>query len=154
MPAYAPGGPGGRGILAVTSEAFFKWGANMNAMKQALSSNVPNELRPSARFFYPTSSAHLSQSDFGILFDWLIRRVLKTEMPPERYIKLNARAILQVLREEGYELSETSPADREEDGSKDALATAAASALNGGDWRILDPNGNVLGWKAIDVENK
>jgi len=151
MPCYAAGGPGGRGTLAILSEAFFKWSANTTATKKALASNIDNDSRPSARLFYPTTSAHLSQSDFGILFGWLIKRVLKTEQPPERYIKLNARAILEVLRENGYEVAETSAADREEEeqSSKEGVTTALTKT---GDWKILDPNGGIEGWKVIDMD--
>jgi platelet-activating factor acetylhydrolase len=151
MPCYAAGGPGGRGVLAILSEAFFKWSGNTTATKTALTSNVDGDSRPSPRFFYPTTSAHLSQSDFGILFGWLIKRALKTEQPPERYIKLNARAILEVLRENGYEVAETSAIDREEEvqGSKEVAATSLTKA---GDWKILDANGDIAGWKAINVD--
>merc|ERR1719456_22547 len=154
MPCYAAGGPGGRGTLAILSEAFFKWSANTTATKKALASNIDNDSRPSARLFYPTTSAHLSQSDFGILFGWLIKRVLKTEQPPERYIKLNARAILEVLRENGYEVAETSAADREEEeqSSKEGVTTALTKT---GDWKILDPNGyEVAETSAADREEE
>ena len=137
--------------MAVLSEAFYKWDANTNAMKKTLTSNIVADSRPSPRFFYPTSSAHLSQSDFGILFDWLIKRVLKTEQPAERYIKLNARAILQTLREVGYEVSDTSAKDREED-EQTSVAVATVAPVKTGDWRILDPNGDIPGWKMINVD--
>jgi platelet-activating factor acetylhydrolase len=151
LPCYAPGGPGGRGVLAILSEAFFKWNANMSATKATVTSNVDGDSRPAPRLFYPTTSAHLSQSDFGILFGWLIKRVLKTEQAPERYIKLNARAILEVLRENGYEVAETSALDREEEDqtTTEGVKTALSKA---GDWKILDPNGGIAGWTAINVD--
>ena len=123
----------------------------MTAMKAALTSNVPGDSRPASRFFYPTTSAHLSQSDFGILFSWLIRRVLKTEQSPERYIKLNTRAILEVLRENDFEIGETSLLDREEE-----IHAAEGEAVTGtsklGDWKILDTDGAVPGWVSISVD--
>jgi platelet-activating factor acetylhydrolase len=151
LPCYAPGGPGGRGVLAILSEAFFKWNANMSATKATVTSDVDGDSRPAPRLFYPTTSAHLSQSDFGILFGWLIKRVLKTEQAPERYIKLNARAVLEVLRENGYEVAETSALDREEEDqtTTEGVKTALTKA---GDWKILDPNGGVAGWMAINVD--
>lgn len=151
LPCYAPRGPGGRGVLAILSEAFYKWGANTTATKQAITSNVEGDSRPGPRMFYPTSSAHLSQSDFGILFGWLIKRVLKTEQPPERYIKLNTRAILEVLRETGYEVAETSALDMEEEAEK-SKSDAATSLAKAGDWKILAANGNIDGWKAVNVD--
>jgi platelet-activating factor acetylhydrolase len=151
MPCYAPGGPGGRGVLAILSEAFYKWTGNMSATTMALTSNVPGDSRPAPRFFYPTTSAHLSQSDFGILFGWLIKRVLKTEQPPERYIKLNTRAILEVLRENNYEVAGTSATDQEEElqPGKELLVTGAKHT---GDWKILDINSDIPGWNAINVD--
>ncbi|KIW08964.1 uncharacterized protein PV09_00875 [Verruconis gallopava] len=151
MPGFAPNGPGGRGILAILSEAFFKWQDNLSAMSMALTSNIPGDSRPGPRFFYPTTSAHLSQSDFGILFGWLIKRVLKTEQPPERYIKLNARAILEVLRENNYEVAETSAFDREEE-TEEAKTVPDGGVKKTGDWRILDVDGNIPGWKAINLD--
>jgi platelet-activating factor acetylhydrolase len=151
MPCYTPGGPGGRSILAILSEAFFKWSGNMSATTMALTSDVANDSRPGPRFFYPTTSAHLSQSDFGILFGWLIKRALKTEQPPERYIKLNTRAILEVLRENSYEVAETSAIDREEEAQTSNELTTT-SAKQAGDWKILDVNGEIVGWEVINVD--
>jgi len=136
-------------ILAVLSEAFYKWNGNMSITKTALTSRTPGDSRPGPRFFYPTTSAHLSQSDFGILFPWITSKVLKTEHPPERYVKLNARAILEVLRENGYEVADTSAIDREE--GVEEVATIAGK--KGSDWKILDVNGKVPGWIAVNVDS-
>lgn len=149
MPCYANNGPGGVGILAVLSEAFFKWSGNMSVTTTALTSRTPGDARPGPRFMYPTTSAHLSQSDFGILFPWLTSKLLKTEHPPERYVKLNARAILEVLRENNYEVAETSALDREEEIGE----VSAVEDKKGSDWKILDVNGNVAGWRVINVDS-
>jgi platelet-activating factor acetylhydrolase len=93
----------------------------------------------------------LSQSDFGLLFGWLIKRVLKTEQSPERYIKLNTRAILEVLRENDYEVAETSAIDREEQ-SQPGQKLPMTGTKQTGDWKILDVDGAVTGWKAINVD--
>lgn len=53
--------------------------------------------------FYTQMSQHFNQSDFGVLFPWIAKRVTKAE-EPERVIELNTRAMVQVLRESGIEL--------------------------------------------------
>lgn len=53
--------------------------------------------------FYPQHSQHFSQSDYGILFPWIMKRVAKVE-DPERILLLNVRAMVQVMREAGVEV--------------------------------------------------
>lgn len=148
MPAYAPGGPGGKAILAVLSDAFFKWSGNLNDSRRAL--NPPESFgkrKPATKFFYAPSSAHLSQSDFGVLFPWLIRRVLKVE-EPDRIVKLNVRAILQTLRDNGHVVADTSKADMEE-GAQDVNDASVNSSSTRQDWRILDAKGGIRGWVPV-----
>ena len=57
-------------------------------------------------FFYVDASAHLSQSDFGVLFPWLTKRVFKSDNP-ERVLRLNVRAVLQFLRGNGVPVAGT-----------------------------------------------
>lgn len=147
LPAYAPGGPGGEAILTVLSEAFFKWRGNLNDTRRAL--NPPETVSkrmPSPKFFYPPSSAHLSQSDFGVLFPWLIRRVLKIE-EPERIVRLNVRAILQALRDNGHVVADTSKTDMDEDEQADKDTPSRSTFRQ--DWRILDKKGGIRGWVPI-----
>ncbi|KAI9744044.1 MAG: hypothetical protein M1835_002813, partial [Candelina submexicana] len=98
MPSYFPSGPGGGNLLAILSEAFFKWRGNVLDTKRVLSENpssdVPEHSKAPPHFFYPIASAHLSQSDFGVLFPWITKKVFKAENP-ERTLLLNVRAILQ-----------------------------------------------------------
>jgi len=152
MPCYAPSGPGGVAILAVLSEAFFKWSGNIKDTKRVLCppTGTGQSGKPGPRLFYPQSSAHLSQSDFGVLFPWLTRKVLKTD-DPERYIQLNARAILQVLRENEYDLAGPSMTEVEEDTNQSKSETKDFTARKNQDWKILDGNGAVPGWVAIEV---
>ena len=74
---------------------------------------------------------------------------------PERCIRLNVRAMLQKLRENGYEVASTSRIDIEEDEkispAKD-VPIAPPDARE--DWRILVPNGAVRGWISIGVEDR
>jgi len=149
MPAYAPGGPGGKVMLTILSEAFFNWSGNLNDTRRIL--NPPTtftSLKPYAHFFYPPSSAHLSQSDFGILFPWSIRRFLKVE-DPERIVKLNVRAILQSLRENGHIVADTSAFDMEEETADRDKAASAACQSHRVDARILDRKGGISGWLPI-----
>ncbi|QSZ30072.1 hypothetical protein DSL72_004592 [Monilinia vaccinii-corymbosi] len=145
LPSYAPSGPGGSAILAVESQAFFKWTEHFNATKRLLSAN-PSSHNPSStgksepHFYYPTSSAHLSQSDFGILFPWVTKKVFAAE-EPERIMRLNVRAVLQLLRERGIEVSKT----RKED-----LELGDAEETND-DVKIFGKDGGVRGWNWLSI---
>lgn len=121
LPCYASGGPGGCGVLAVESQAFVKWRVHLKATKRFLSPDPSQEStkqlleadgRDPVHFYYPTASAHLSQSDFGILFPWVTKKVFASE-EPERVMKLNVRAILQLLRERSIPIAPTSAEDME-----------------------------------------
>jgi platelet-activating factor acetylhydrolase len=113
LPAYADDAtaPGGNSLLAVESEAFWKWKEHLHATARVLSPDPSAVVvEPTAyerpvtgvrlsepNFFYVEHSAHLNQSDFGVLFPWLTKKVFGSEAP-ERALRLNLRAILQVLR--------------------------------------------------------
>ena len=147
LPCYAPGGPGGCGVLAVESQAFYKWRIHLKATKRLLSPNPASEThtveddgRPGPHFYYPTASAHLSQSDFGILFPWVTRRMYAIE-EPERIMKLNVRAILQLLRERHVPVSPTSASDMEI-GSETDMVTKDDS-------KIFCMNGEIKGWNYL-----
>jgi platelet-activating factor acetylhydrolase len=150
LPCYAPGGPGGCGILAVESQAFYKWRVHLKATKRLLSPNPTSEAhtvddngRPGPHFYYPTTSAHLSQSDFGILFPWVTRKIFAIE-EPERIMKLNVRAILQLLRERHIPVSPTSALDMEI-GSETDMVTKDDS-------KIFCKNGEVKGWNYLTCD--
>jgi platelet-activating factor acetylhydrolase len=115
MPSYhAP--TGGKNLLAILSEGFYKWKSNFNEVKRIIAkpadakSQQPNQ--PGPHIFYPVSSAHLSQSDFGVLFPWVTTKVFGAK-EPERVLKLNTRAILQVMRDSGIRVANTSAQDLE-----------------------------------------
>ncbi|KAK4157610.1 platelet-activating factor acetylhydrolase, isoform II-domain-containing protein [Chaetomidium leptoderma] len=112
-------------------------------------------------FFYVPSSAHLNQSDFGLLFPWLTRRVFKSDRP-ERVLRLNVRAQLQFLRENGVVVAATGRADLVDGPSPSSppLAAGGAGAGADSDWdeAILQPGGGgdgerskVEAWEWIDV---
>ncbi|KAI0380860.1 phospholipase A2 [Hypomontagnella monticulosa] len=113
--------PGGAALLAVESEDFFKWKAQLHTTARILSpdpaarsvqatafyeDNASGVKLPEPYFFYVEQSAHLSQSDFGVLFPWLTRKVFGSEWP-ERALRLNRRALLQVLRANGVPVART-----------------------------------------------
>lgn len=117
MPSYdAP--TGGTNLLAILSEGFYKWTSNFNEVQRVVAKpNKSTANQPGPHIFYPISSAHLSQSDFGVLFPWATTKMFGTK-DPERVLKLNTRAILQVLRESGVEVANTSASDLEIDGAE------------------------------------
>lgn len=155
--------------MAILSEAFFKWRGNLTQTKRVLSADPsteypPSSARPGARIFYPVSSAHLSQSDFGILFPRVTKMVFKADNP-ERTLRLNTRAILQVMRENGMEVADTSRIDMEEgehaagkgpNGVLNGHVNGVVDKANGSaakqDWKILATDGSVRGWVALSVD--
>ncbi|KAI2781762.1 phospholipase A2 [Daldinia loculata] len=124
LPMYAadnPSSPGGNALLAIGSEDFFKWKEHLHATARVLSpdpsaptvqatafyeDNASGVKLPEPNFFFVERSAHLSQSDFGVLFPRLTRRVFGSE-EPERALRLNRRAMLQVLRANGVPVART-----------------------------------------------
>lgn len=170
LPSYAPDGPGAVNVLAILSEAFFKWRSNLTQTKRILSSDPSTEHpapsgKPGPRIFYPASSAHLSQSDFGILFPRVTKMIFKADNP-ERTLRLNTRAILQLVRENGIEVADTSRIDMEE--GEHAVEKAGNAVPNGHsngivveddgnaakqDWKILATDGSVHGWISLSVDD-
>ena len=175
FPCYSPDGPGGANLLAVMSEAFFKWRGNLIPVKQAIREDPSREHSSGPKthsppyMFYPATSAHLSQSDFGVLFPWLTKKAMKAE-EPERTIRLNVRAMLEVLRQNGTEVAPTSATDMEEipdhHGTKmtlngHALGNGHAhhvkleeSLYKAQDKKILAADGSIRGWIALNPYNE
>jgi platelet-activating factor acetylhydrolase len=161
LPSYARTGSGGSNVIVILSEAFFKWRANIDHLKRALSPDPTSPLssadgRRHARIFYPIGSAHPSQSDFGILFPWLTKKLCKAQ-EPERTLRLNVRAILQMLRENGVEVANTSRIDMEEPEVAEVAQTEAGAGANEkatDDWKILAPSGDVRGWVSIKLSEE
>lgn len=173
LPAYAdkPTAPGGKAILAVESEHFFKWTEHLHVKAKFLcpdpsSKTVTTQLyeRPSGirlsepNFFYVVNSAHLNQSDFGILFPWLTKKIFEAEQP-ERALRLNLRAQLQVLRLNGVPVARTHIADLIDGSGFDKLETfnqengdSCTDGINN-DQIIFDKSGNnpVDHWRWVDL---
>lgn len=150
LPAYdrSNGSP----PLAILSEAFFKWRSNLEDTKRALlpADGRGSEIKP--HIFYPISSAHLSQSDFGLLYPYLTKKFMKA-LDPERTMRLNVRAILESLRRSGIHVADTSALDMElstgEIPSNPKEIEDKQSFPLSQDHTILVTGGSVKGWIAV-----
>jgi platelet-activating factor acetylhydrolase len=176
LPAYAdvPTAPGGAAILVVESETFFKWTEHLHTKARILSPNPtaravsaadferPSGVRlPEPNIFYVKNSAHLNQSDFGVLFPWLCKKVFGSDSP-ERALRLNLRAALQFLRLNNVPVARTWAGDLVEGAHVDKLdasnnaGSGASKDLHDGiheDRAILDRkvDGAVEAWNWIDI---
>ncbi|KAK7432448.1 hypothetical protein QQZ08_001013 [Neonectria magnoliae] len=172
LPVYAdvPTAAGGKAILAVESESFFKWKEHLNVKARLLSPDptakivtpdlyeLPSGMKlPEPNFFYVINSAHLNQSDFGILFPWLTKKIFDAEQP-ERALRLNLRAQLQLLRANDVPIARTSVGDLVDGTQFDKLDVKKGDAAqcNDGtndDQAIFDRSGSnfVDHWRWIDL---
>lgn len=151
MPCYQPGGRGGAALLTVESQAFYKWQANLKATKQLLSPDPTAESFDYAakgisepNLYYAASSAHLSQSDFGLLFPFVTKRFLAA-LEPERVMRLNIRAVTQLLRSNGVKVAATSAADMEIGGDE-------KEAVTDNDYLIFNRDDKVRAWRWISTD--
>jgi platelet-activating factor acetylhydrolase len=140
FPCYTEAGKGGASLLAVESQAFYNWREHLSVTKRLLSPDLSTTSPfdyagkgvKEPAFYYAKSAAHLSQSDFGILFPWFTKRFLAVE-DPERILTLNVRAMTQLLRNNEIEVRKTSHEDMElEDGNaKETMHDAKILAKEG-----------------------
>ena len=152
LPCYSVPEPKGSTVLAILSEGFYKWNANLVQSKKIISPKQPTSTEP-AHVFYAQTSAHLSQSDFGVLFPWLTRLVLKAQ-DPDRLLRLNTRATMEVLRQAGIEVSRTSDIDMERTTPKD-LSKEEKTELSFSDEDILSTTPDkVRGWISLDLDKE
>lgn len=167
LPVYAdvPSAPGGGALLAVESEAFYKWTDHLHVKARLLSpdpaaASVTASMfeRPSGirlaepNFFYVAGSAHLSQSDFGVLFPRLTKKIFDAA-EPERALRLNLRAQLQLLRANGVPVARTCAADLVDGAHADKPADAPAKLADvDDDWVILERSAASIvdHWRWID----
>ncbi|TWU73467.1 hypothetical protein ED733_005098 [Metarhizium rileyi] len=164
LPTYAdvPSAPGGTALLAVESESFHNWTEQLHVKAKLLSPDPTSKIvtpqlfeRPSGmkvsepNFFYVVNSAHLSQSDFGILFPWLTKKIFDAEQP-ERALRLNLRAQLQLLRANGIPVARTHARDMVDDAHVDKSGFEKEGIED--DKAIFDRSVNGVGyWKWIDI---
>lgn len=105
--------------------------------------------KKSVRLFYVKESAHLSQSDFGILFP----RAIKKAVEPADILDLNVRAACQWLRESGFagQLAGYTASGENVDGAAEKLEEIQSDANNVGDKEMFcDDFGR---WAAIPLED-
>ncbi|KAI0881091.1 PAF acetylhydrolase [Annulohypoxylon maeteangense] len=134
--------PGGTALLAVSSEDFHNWKEHLHVTARALS---PSPSAPSVlasafyssgvklaepHFFFVERSAHLSQSDFGVLFPWLMFKIYKSE-EPDRALRLNRRALLQVLRVNGVPVARTWTGDLVDGVAEGKMGVGEESGIDG-----------------------
>jgi platelet-activating factor acetylhydrolase len=174
LPVYAdvPSAPGGTALMAVESEAFFKWKEHLHVKARLLSPDPtakvvtpqlferPSGIKlPEPNFYYVVNSAHLNQSDFGILFPWLTKKIFDAQQP-ERALRLNLRAQLQFFRNNNIPVARTYAGDLVDGAHVDKLDavkkdTVEAPSMDGisDDKAIFDRSGNdvVDHWKWIDI---
>lgn len=169
LPCYADGTSGGNNVLAIMSEEFFKWASLLERTKRVLSRD-PSQTEadsednaerrsPGPRLFYVLKSAHLSQSDFGLLFPWLMRKWVGAE-EPERTMRLNLRAILQMLRESGLRVEPPTKFDmeaNEDEEDEDGFVTLEAEDFSNAeeveqDLGILAKSGKIRGWISVRLD--
>ncbi|KAM3484564.1 hypothetical protein MY8738_002072 [Beauveria namnaoensis] len=172
LPAYADtaSAPGGTALLAVESEVFFKWREHLHVTARLLSPDPATKIvsprtfetdggikHAEPNFFYVVNSAHLSQSDVGILFPYLTKKIFDAEQP-ERALRLNLRAQLQLLRANGIPVARTHASDLVDDNIDDNNAhfdklDVKINRDTADDKAIFDRSGtNLVGnWTWIDV---
>ncbi|KZZ97422.1 phospholipase A2 [Moelleriella libera RCEF 2490] len=176
LPIYAdvPSAPGGTALLAVESEAFHNWTEHLHVKAKLLSPDPtakavtsrlferPSGIKlPEPNFFYAAKSAHLSQSDFGILFPWLTKKMFDADSP-ERTLRLNLRAQLQLFRDNGIPVARTCIGDLVEgaavdktDPAADEVDVLSPTSSDGihDDKAIFDRSGTVVDkhWRWIDI---
>ncbi|KAL9115992.1 MAG: hypothetical protein Q9227_000360 [Pyrenula ochraceoflavens] len=61
----------------------------------------PTSSNTIAKLFYTRNSAHMSQSDFGLLFRWAMKRWLRVE-DPEWVLRVNVGAVVEFIRGFGW----------------------------------------------------
>ncbi|KAL2435156.1 hypothetical protein ABEF95_014083 [Exophiala dermatitidis] len=94
-----------------------------NSVTDSSSSKTALALPWYPKLYLIPSSAHLSQSDFGLLFPRLVRYLTKAE-DPEETIALNVRAILSMMRGSGLDVEPY----KKQQATKNTKATAKKGA--------------------------
>lgn len=185
---------GGHALLCVFSEAFHEWTSNRAQVQKALrppsaprsststSSSKPKKdsssssssssaavaaaySGPEARLFKPQHSEHFSQSDIGVLFPRLTGAFTRAQ-DPEYVLELNARAVLQLMRENGVCVSEsrvtsvgsTAPATTPTTGVTGATGARESKRVAPrtveDDSAILARPEEIIGWEKVELDDE
>jgi platelet-activating factor acetylhydrolase len=84
-------------LLGINSEAFMYWQSNFDAVSSLLS-EATSEPDPSPSWLLTIrGTAHLSQSDFSILYPHILAFLLKVTANPKRVLDINTSASLEFL---------------------------------------------------------
>lgn len=158
LPCYTTSGHNASNLLAVLSEAFWKWRANLSLFEMAVFPEYTlgkerAAQRPAPYVFYALTSTHMGQSDFGVLSPWMAQKVFKSD-DPVRALRLNIRAALEMLRQNGFDIADTSMADMEEGPNAHVgLGPRHGRSSKGQDRKILALDGSIKGWIALKARD-
>lgn len=154
LPCYTVSNRRVSNVLSIISEAFQKWHANLTLLREAIFPMYTLEKEKAAQqplphLFYHLTSAHMGQSDFGVLSPKLAQRVFKCD-DPVRAMHLNILAAVEMLKQNGYEIDEISPPDFKSEVNGHVLPGAVKQRLpNGQNLKILATDGSIKGWIAL-----
>lgn len=157
LPCYTDSDRTVSNVLSILSEAFVKWRANYTLLQKAIFPDYSlgqerAKTLPPPHVFYPLTSTHMGQSDFGVLSPKLTEKVFKSD-DPVRVMRLNIRAALELLRQNGYEVADTSPRDMdmEAEPNGDILPSPEnqKQLKTGQDLKILATDGSIKGWMVL-----
>ncbi|TQS34902.1 hypothetical protein Golomagni_04696 [Golovinomyces magnicellulatus] len=158
FPSYSDNSyTGGDTLLAIESHAFYKWEDHLKTTKQLLSPDPALSTRHSylksnnspwsvPYFYYAENSAHISHSDFGLLFPWVTKKILGCK-EPERLMGLQVRAILQFLREQKVPIAPTSALYTD----SEKIKKNEGDEIFNDDKLILGSEKKVRGWVRINL---
>lgn len=150
LPCYVDDQASGSNVLTIMSEEFYNYKEIIGRVKAVLSNDPKkyeagdvdrkgsvNQNQP--RLFYIAQSAHLSQSDFALLYPWIAQKMLKTK-DPNWILLQNTAAILRFLRERGIVVK--------------GIDTSIATEPSAGDMNLssLVQSDNFPGLEAIPID--
>lgn len=158
LPCYSLPSQGRSNLLAILSEAFTNWKPNLRVTKSVLF--LKRTTMQTARLdtdsgnphvFYTIASSHSGQSDFGVISPWLTKKIFKSN-DPIRALRLNVRAVLELMRRNDFEIADTSSYDMEiadSESESTSLSNDKSQPSFCQDPDILATDGRIPGWVAL-----
>jgi len=97
-------------VLSIISEGFWNWKLNADKVIELLTPPTPSSTSDKAgeekilpgKAYYAKGSKHFAQSDFGILFSWIVERFAKGA-PGKELLHGNVNIIINMIKGWGYE---------------------------------------------------
>ena len=154
LPCYTISDRAVSNVLSIVSDAFQKWHANLALLREAVfpEYTIGKEKaaqKPQPHAFYHLTSAHMGQSDFGVLSPKLSQKVFKCD-DPVRAMHMNILAALEMLKQNGYEVGETSLLDMKSKANGHVFSDVIGQQpRNDQNSKILDTDGSIKGWIAL-----